>query len=135
MKIAICPHCQREIKNKHALHIASCPLAPQHKMHYRAAMEDEEYPGVLGLRMDYDRRRQPGMSSGCSLNHTFRLPWNEIGKLFDLREKSYMDYEDIDAEVEVGKRADFGESTGLPVLDNGREVIHGGKIYVYYQIR
>lgn len=98
-------------------------------------MEDEEYPGVLGLRIDYDRRRQPGMWSGRILSRTFKLSWAGVGRLFDLHEKGGMNYEDIDAEVEIGKRADFGESTGLPVLDNGREVVHGGKIYVYYQIR
>lgn len=96
---------------------------------------------MLGRRVDYDRRREPGMSSGGSLNHTFKLPWVEIGKLFDLHEKVKEDqednenYEDMDAEIELGNWACERESIGLPVLNGGREVKHGEKTYVYYTIR
>lgn len=95
-------------------------------------MEDPSMPGMLVRRKEYDMRRQTGMSSGSSLNHTFGLLWPEIGKLFGL---GLTEDEQEDAAIaEIGQmvhqdrqiQADERDP-GLPVLRHVTEQI--GNVY------
>ena len=132
MQVRVCPHCGRNIGNKFALHVSSCPLSPEHKANYRAAMEDSSKPGALLQRKEYDERRQAGMSSGNSLNHTFGLLWPEIGKLFGLGlaedEREAAAIEDVRQMVEQDRRIQADEqSVGLQVLRHETE--RTGNVY------
>ena len=126
--VQVCPHCGRNIGNKFALHVSGCPLSPEHKANYRAAMEDPSEPGALVLRKEYDKRRQAGMSSGGSLNQTFKLDWPEIGKLFGLGlaedELEKEANEDVRQMVEQDRRIQAdARSVGLSVLRHETEQV------------
>ncbi len=95
-------------------------------------MEDPSKPGALLQRKEYDGRRQAGMSSGSSLNHTFGLLWTEIGKLFGLGlaedEREEAAIEDVRQMVERDRRIQADEqSVGLQVLRHETE--RTGNVY------
>lgn len=143
MRNRICPHCNRKIGNVYDRHVANCPLAPQHKMYYRAAMEDAVDFGFLGQKQYYDDRKLDWMSSASSLTHMFRLSWAEIGRLFDLpvRPKKREFEEDanwgMDADT-IPQRLPRSETewqNSLKVLDNPTERVYGGRTFVHYVVR
>lgn len=101
-------------------------------------MENEEEPGTLVFRIDYDKRKSAGMASGGSLCHVFRLPWKEVGRLFGLGETNptVENLDELDAAIEWEDHSLHRDlAVGVRVMDQGREVKHGNKTYIYYTIR
>ncbi len=144
-----CPHCGRSIAYKPAQHETICPANPDNRATYRAVLEDPAKPGVLRIKPDYEAARGD-LFSGTFLMRTWACGWGDLAAHYGLAPREaeprkpiqWLDKTlrtegpKIDAEIERNRATTApGKEIGLPVLGKGREVQHGGKVYVYYQVR
>lgn len=143
-----CPHCGRSIAYKPTEHAAVCPANLANHAAYRAALEDPAKPGVLRIKPEYEAARGE-LFSGTFLMRTWDCGWGDLAARYGLQPREAEPRRPIqwlhktleregpamDAEMARNRTTTApGAEIGLPVL-RVREVQHGGKVYVYYQVR